>query len=127
MAVYTHVTVGTNDLAKAREFYDSVLGTIGLKRVADLAENGSIWGDGAPSFFVLKPADGQPATIGNGVTISFEAPNRRSIHAFHDAALTAGARSEGAAGPRSWAPHAYAAYVRDLDGNKLAVYCFAPE
>jgi catechol 2,3-dioxygenase-like lactoylglutathione lyase family enzyme len=127
MTIYTHVTVGTNNLEKARSFYDSVLGEIGLERVTDLGDNGSIWGKGAPSFFVLKPANGQAATVGNGVTVSFEAPNRASIDSFHKTALAAGAKDEGAAGPRGWAPNAYAAYVRDLDGNKLAVYCFKAE
>src|SRR5690348_13526082 len=127
MAVYTHVTVGTNDLAKARRFYDEVLGTIGLKRVADLGDNGSIWGVDAPSFFVLKPANGQPASVGNGVTVSFAANNRAGVAAFHEAALALGAKDEGAVGPRGWAPNAYAGYARDPDGNKLAVYCFAPE
>ena len=126
MSNFTHVTVGTNDLEKARSFYDGVLGKIGLKRIADLGDNGSIWGVDSPSFFVLKPANGQPATVGNGVTVSFEAPNRTSIHAFHETALAAGGVDEGAAGPRSWADNAYAAYVRDIDGNKLAVYCFKP-
>ncbi|MPV70465.1 VOC family protein [Burkholderia sp. BE17] len=124
MAIFTHVTVGTNDLEQARTFYDEILGKIGMKRIADLEGNGSIWGKEAPSFFVLKPANGQPATVGNGVTVSFEAPDRAAVHAFHDAALAQGAKDEGAAGPRGWAPDAYAAYVRDLDGNKLAVYCF---
>lgn len=127
MSIFTHVTVGTNDLAKAREFYDNVLGKLGFKRLADLGDNGSIWGVDKPSFFVLKPANGQPATVGNGVTVSFEAKNRDQINAFHDAALTAGAKDEGAAGPRGWAENAYAAYVRDLDGNKLAVYSFTAE
>lgn len=126
MSVFTHVTVGTNDLNKARTFYDTVLGTLGLKRIADLDENGSIWGVNAPSFFVLKPANGQPASVGNGVTVSFEAPNRAAIDAFHAAALAAGCPDEGAPGTRDWAPNAYAAYTRDLDGNKLAVYCFKP-
>ena len=126
MSVFTHVTVGTNDLNKARAFYDTVLGTLGLKRIADLDENGSIWGENAPSFFVLKPANGQPASVGNGVTVSFEAPNRAAIDAFHAAALAAGCSDEGAPGTRDWAPNAYAAYTRDLDGNKLAVYCFKP-
>ncbi|MDX1298560.1 MAG: VOC family protein [Pseudomonas sp.] len=127
MSIYTHVTVGTNDLQKARAFYDNALGKLGLKRITDLGENGSIWGENAPSFFVLKPANGQPASVGNGVTVSFEAPNRAAINAFHAAAVAAGGKDEGAPGARDWAPHAYAAYVRDLDGNKLAAYCFKAE
>ena len=127
MAVFTHITVGTNNLENARSFYDRVLGEIGLKRVADLNDNGSIWGQESPSFFVLKPANGQAATVGNGVTVSFEAPDRKSIDAFYKSALAAGGKCEGPAGPRGWAPNAYAAYVRDLDGNKLAVYCFKAE
>lgn len=127
MSTFTHVTVGTNDLEKARSFYDSVLEPLGLKRILDLGENGSIWGIDKPSFFVLKPANGQPASVGNGVTVSFEAPNRKAVAAFHEAALTAGGTDEGAVGPRSWAPHAFASYARDLDGNKLAVYCFKEE
>ncbi|AWY44212.1 VOC family protein [Pseudomonas putida] len=126
MAIFTHVSVGTNDLNKARNFYDEVLSKLNLKRIADLDDNGSIWGEAAPSFFVLKPANGAPASVGNGVTVSFEAPNRASIDAFHKAALAAGGVCEGAPGPRGWAPHAYAAYARDLDGNKLAAYCFSP-
>ena len=125
MAVFTHVTVGTNDLPKAREFYDEILGKLGLKRLADLGDNGSIWGVDAPSFFVLKPANGQPASVGNGVTVSFEAPNRAAIDAAHGAAVARGARDEGAPGPRNWKENAYAAYFRDPDGNKIAVYCFA--
>ncbi|MBY4867738.1 VOC family protein [Burkholderia anthina] len=126
MAVFTHVTLGTNDLDQARTFYDKILGEIGLKRLTDIDDKASIWGVDAPSFFVLRPANGHPATVGNGVTVSFEAPSRAAIDAFHRTALAAGAKDEGAAGPRDWAPNAYAAYVRDLDGNKLAVYCFKP-
>ncbi|SOS33222.1 VOC family protein [Pseudomonas syringae group genomosp. 3] len=127
MSVFTHVTVGTQNLEKSRAFYDEVLGKIGLKRIADLDNNGSIWGKDKPSFFVLKPANGQPATVGNGVTVSFEAPNRAAVKAFHEAALSLGAKDEGAVGERGWAPNAFAAYARDLDGNKLAVYSFTAE
>ena len=127
MAIYTHVTVGTNDLTKARAFYDSVLAPLGLKRLNDLGENGSIWGAGDPEFFVLKPANGKPATFANGGTVSFVAPNRAAIAAFHKAALAAGGVDEGAVGPRGWAPNAYAGYARDLDGNKIAAYCFTAE
>ena len=127
MAIFTHVTVGTNDLEKARSFYDAVLTPLGYKRLSDLAENGSIWGESAPEFFVLRPANGKPATIANGGTISFVASNRAAVAAFHKAALAAGGVDEGAVGPRGWAPNAYAGYARDLDGNKIAAYCFAAE
>jgi catechol 2,3-dioxygenase-like lactoylglutathione lyase family enzyme len=128
MTSFTHVTVGTNNLAKAREFYDKTLATLGWTRFADIpGDVGSIWGDGKPSFFVLKPANGKPATVGNGVTVSFEATDRAAVKAFHEAALTMGGPDEGAVGPRGWAPHAFAAYTRDPDGNKLAVYSFTPE
>jgi catechol 2,3-dioxygenase-like lactoylglutathione lyase family enzyme len=124
MSIFTHTTVGTNDLNQSRAFYDDVLAKLGLKRITDLGENGSIWGDDAPSFFVLKPLNGEPATVGNGVMISFEAPSRDAVDAFHAAALAAGCPDEGAPGTRDWAENAYAAYTRDPDGNKLAVYCF---
>jgi catechol 2,3-dioxygenase-like lactoylglutathione lyase family enzyme len=127
MAIFTHVTVGTNDLGRARHFYDTVLGALGYKRLMDLGENGSIYGESAPEFFVLKPANGLPANWGNGVTVSFVAPSRAAVAAFHKEALALGGRDEGAVGPRSWHPTAYAGYVRDPDGNKICAYCFASE
>jgi catechol 2,3-dioxygenase-like lactoylglutathione lyase family enzyme len=127
MPIFTHVTVGTNDLAKARAFYDAALAPLGFKRLMELGDNGSGWGESAAEFFVLKPANGQPATVANGGTISFAAPSRAAVAGFHRAALAAGGKDEGAVGPRGFAPHAYAGYVRDLDGNKLACYCFKPE
>ena len=127
MAIYTHVTVGTNNLEKARQFYDAVLAPLGLKRLKDFGDGGSCWGQTSEEFMVLKPANGQPATHANGGTISFEAPSRAAVAAFHKAALDQGGKDEGAVGPRSFWPHAYAGYVRDLDGNKLACYCLKAE
>ena len=127
MNTFTHVAVGTNDLGKARIFYDTVLAPLGLKRIADLGEAGAIWGVDSPSFFVMKPIDGEAATAGNGVTVSFVAPSRAAIDAFYAAALSAGGIDAGLPGTRDWAPNAYAAYVRDLEGNKLTAYCFEAE
>ena len=127
MAIFTHVAVGTNDLAKSRAFYDSVLAPLGYKRLKDFGDGGSCWGATTEEFMVLKPANGQPASFANGGTISFVAPTRAAVAAFHKAALAAGGKDEGAVGPRSFWPHAYAGYVRDLDGNKLAAYCREPE
>ena len=127
MAIFTHVAVGTNDLAKARAFYDSVLGPLGYKRVKDLGDKGSGWGETTEEFFVLTPADGKPACAANGGTVSFEAPSRAAVAEFHRAALAAGGKDEGAVGPRGFWPNAYAGYVRDPDGNKLAAYCRKPD
>jgi catechol 2,3-dioxygenase-like lactoylglutathione lyase family enzyme len=96
MAIFTHVTVGTNDLSRARSFYDRVLGALGYKRLQDLGESGSIWGESAPEFFVLKPANGLPATWGNGGAVSFVAPSRAAVAKFHKEALALGAKDEGA-------------------------------
>ena len=123
MAIFTHVAVGTNDMAKARAFYDSVLAPLGYKRLKDFGDGGSCWGASTEEFMVLKPANGAPATFANGGTVSFEAPSRAAVAAFHKAALAAGGKDEGAVGPRGFWPNAYAGYVRDLDGNKLAAYC----
>jgi catechol 2,3-dioxygenase-like lactoylglutathione lyase family enzyme len=126
MAIFTHIVVGTKDLAKARVFYDKTLGALGLKRIMDNGDTMSIWGADAPEFMVTKPANGQPASHANGGTIGFAAPSRAAVHAFHEAALANGGTDEGAPGPRSFTPTAYGAYVRDLDGNKICTYCFAP-
>lgn len=115
MAAFTHITIGTNDLNAARKFYDSALEPLGLTRSADM-EKASIWGG---EFFVLNPADGNAASVGNGTTVSFAAPSRTAVDAFHARALAAGGKDAGAPGPRTFAPNAYAAYVRDLDGHKI--------
>ena len=127
MPMFTHVTVGTNDLNKARAFYDSVLMPLGYKRLKDLGDRGACWGVSTEEFIVLTPADGNAASAANGGTVSFEAPSRAAVAAFHKAALAAGGKDEGAVGPRGFWPNAYAGYCRDLDGNKLAAYCRKPE
>src|SRR5258706_15431845 len=88
-AIFTHVAVGTNDLAKARAFYDAVLAPLGYKRLKDLGDRGSAWGQSVEEFMVLTPADGKPACAANGGTVSFEAPSRAAVSGFHQAALAA--------------------------------------
>ena len=123
--MYHHMTVGTNDLAKARAFYDATLSTLGAKRVRDMEDRASVWaGDSGQPFIVLTPSDGQAATVGNGLTIGFAAPTPAAVDAFHAAGLAAGGTDEGAPGPRGFAPNAYAAYLRDPDGNKVTAIAY---
>jgi len=126
MAIFTHVVLGTNNLEGARKFYDETLAALGIKRVMNM-DNASLWGKEGPEFMVTKPANGAPATHANGGTVGFAASDRPSVHAFHEKALAAGGTCEGPPGPRSFTPTAYAAYVRDPDGNKLCAYTFVPE
>lgn len=125
MSALTHVVVGTNDLVRARAFYDATLSTLGLRRVRDFEGRASMWGDESHDFMVATPANGLPATWANGVTVSFAAGTREAVHEFYETALAHGGRDEGAPGPRSFTPRAYAAYVRDPDGNKICAFCFA--
>ena len=80
-----------------------------------------------PHFWVMLPLNGEPATVGNGVTIAFEAPDRPAVDRFHAAALAHGGTDEGAPGLRPhYHPDYYGAYVRDPDGNKLCCVCHRP-
>lgn len=127
MSHFTHIAVGTNDIDKARTFYDAVLAPLGMPRLFDY-DGISFWGSlESGAIMVGRPVDGQPATRANGGTIGLAAPNRAAVHSFHAAALENGGSSEGAPGPRTSTPHAYGAYVRDPDGNKFCAYSHAPE
>ncbi len=127
MAIFTHVMLGTNDLVRSKKFYTAALGALGLKEIGPLGERGFMWGDKGPEFMITKPANGLPSTYANGGTLGFAAPDRKSVHAFHKAALAHGGTCEGEPGPRTFTPTAYAAYVRDPDGNKLCAYSFTAE
>ncbi|AMO77617.1 MULTISPECIES: VOC family protein [Pseudomonas] len=120
--MFTHLTVGTNDLVKAHAFYNLVLPTLGYVCLASM-ENSAVWGGADSRFVVLKPTDGNVATVGNGVTIGFTAPTRAAVDEFHKVALQAGGVDAGAPGPRNYGPHVYSAYVRDLDGHKIVATC----
>ena len=126
--MFGHVTVGSNDLQRSGIFYDAVLATLGHSR--GLERDGFIsYGDGSGSrFFVMRPFDGKPASVGNGTHVAFIARSRAAVDAFHAAALAAGGTDEGTPGDR---PHYhatyYGAYVRDPDGNKLQAVCHRPE
>ena len=127
MTIITHSTLGTRDLERARAFYDHVLAPLGFTRLLDFEGRICGWGIGAPQFMVGYPRNGEPATASNGLTIGLAAPNRAAIDEFHRRALALGAIDEGAPGPRPVAPNAYAAYIRDPDGHKIAASCRTPE
>jgi catechol 2,3-dioxygenase-like lactoylglutathione lyase family enzyme len=120
MTMLHHVSVGVRDVARAAQFYDAVLATLGYKRVMEFLPYAVAYGDKNPEFWVQLPSDRNPASVGNGVHIGFAARSKVAIHAFHRAALGAGGGNEGDPGPRpDYGPAYYGAFVRDVDGNKL--------
>ncbi len=117
-----YVTLGTNDLARAAAFYDALLAELGARRIMDM-ERFIAWGTApdAPALSATKPFDGRPATVGNGVMVALAAGSRAKVDAIYKKAMELGATDEGAPGPRGDSGF-YAAYFRDLDGNKLNAF-----
>ena len=115
----SHVSLGTNDFPRAKAFYDAVLATLQIKCVMDF-DGGAGYGRKFPEFWIQAPHDGGKATVGNGVHISFLANSTAEVDAFHAAALKLGGKDDGKPGYRKeYSDNYYAAFVRDLDGNKI--------
>ncbi len=126
-----YVTLGTNDLERARGFYDALLGEIGATRKMEFPETGfTLYGTGnrAPGLAVTRPYDGQPATVGNGNMAALAMPSREMVDRLHAKALELGGTDEGAPGLRTPEGQGafYGAYFRDLDGNKLCAFRMGP-
>ncbi len=123
-----YVTLGTNDLPRARRFYDPTLATLGIVDLAPSSGEGCYGhpGDANPSLYVGAPYDGQTATHGNGSMLALTAATRAAVQDFYTTALANGGTDEGAPGLR-YSANFYSCYVRDPDGNKLSAVCNLPE
>jgi catechol 2,3-dioxygenase-like lactoylglutathione lyase family enzyme len=119
-----NLRLGTNDLAKARAFYDATFGALGLDPCSTPAEYPMVMYKlpGGPNFALGPARDGQPATHANGGTILFDADSAEQVAAWHAAGLANGGTCEGQPEAKPQARGAFGAYLRDPDGNKLAVY-----
>ncbi|XOV89179.1 MAG: VOC family protein [Pseudomonadota bacterium] len=119
-----YITLGTNDLMRAGRFYDELLAELGAERhMTDPRMLG--WGkpgDG-PMFSVITPYDGQSASVGNGVMVALNVRDGETVERVYRRALALGATDEGHPQDRGSSMGFYGGYFRDLDGNKLVVYC----
>lgn len=118
------VRVGTNDIAKARQFYDAVFTALGAEPSKVPEEYPmAMYQLGTGARLVVGPArDGNPATHANGGTILFAAESDEAVAAWHAAGLANGGTSDGDPEPKPQARGAFGAYLRDPDGNKFG--CF---
>ena len=118
-SILSHVSVGTNDFARARRFYEAVLATLGCRIVME--HPGAVaFGRDYPEFWVQAPFDGKAASTGNGSHFGFNAESREEVDRFYAAALANGAKPDGEPGGREdYGEPYYGCFVRDLDGHKI--------
>jgi catechol 2,3-dioxygenase-like lactoylglutathione lyase family enzyme len=123
-----YIMLGTNDLSRARAYYDAVMPNIGGVLEADYPDQTFCFRiPGKFRLWVGKPHDGQPATPSNGLTFGLAARSEAEVDAAHAAALAHGGSNEGDPGPRPmYGPAFYGGYARDPDGNKMSFVFFRP-
>ena len=128
-----YVTVGADDIARAKKFYTAFLPALGYE-LKEGAEGLSFvlpvpqgQAPVSPEFYVKPTFNGQAASAGNGAMVAFEARNQNQVRTLHAAALNAGGTDEGQPGFRaSYGPHFYVSYLRDPQGNKIALFSSDP-
>ena len=118
-----YTTLGTNQWDRALAFYDALLEPLGATRLMEM-DGFVLFGTSMQSanIAVVRPFDGEAATVGNGMMVAMQVESKEAVAAMHEKALALGGSDEGGPGPRG--DGFYAAYFRDLDGNKLCVFLF---
>jgi hypothetical protein len=124
-----YVTLGSNDIARAKAWYAPVMAALNANMIADYPDAAFCYElQGGGQVWITKPHNGAPATFGNGVTIGIATQSEAQVQAAHAACLQAGGTNEGDPGPRpQYGPEFYGAYARDLEGNKLAFVYYRPQ
>ena len=119
-----YVTIGTNDLKRAAEFYEALLSEVGAKRYME-NERLVAWSgpNGQAGIGVCLPYDGKPATVGNGMMVAILCDSQEKVRKLYEKALELGGKDEGP--PATRFGNFYAAYFRDRDGNKLNAFCMS--
>ncbi|HEY7578630.1 MAG TPA: VOC family protein [Acetobacteraceae bacterium] len=116
--MFSHVMVGSNDIARSKKFYDALFGAIGGKPGRQDEKGRLIYAHDGGLFLVTKPIDGRSATHANGGTIGFTMASPEQADTWHKAGVANGGTAiEDPPGVRP--SGAYLAYLRDPDGNKL--------
>lgn len=117
--MFSHMMVGSNDIARSKKFYDALFAAIGGKPGSQDPKGRLVYVHNGAAFLVTPPIDGNPATYANGSTIGFAMASPAMADAWHAAGLAAGGRAiEDPPGVRPGGA-LYLAYLRDPDGNKL--------
>lgn len=126
--MFSHIMVGSNDIARSKKFYDALFTAMGAKPGIEDAKGRLIYAHNGGRFMVSKPIDGKPASSANGGTIGFTMSDTHQADAWHKAGVENGGKAiEDPPGVRQGAAgKIYLAYLRDPDGNKLCGLCRMP-
>ena len=120
--MFTHIMIGSNDLERARSFYDATFAALGGKPGEMDARGRLIYAHEGGRLMITKPIDGKPATVANGGTIGIAAASQNHVLAWHAAGTVHGGTS--IERPPAERPNgSCVAYLRDPDGNKLTARC----
>lgn len=129
----SYVMVGANDIPAAESFYSAFLPSLGY--VLERWKGKLIYSlpgtpdqqNGPGAFYVVPPYDGKPASVGNGTMFAFRTQTHAAVRGLHGAAMAAGGKDDGAPGHRAeYGRHFYVGYLRDPQGNKIALFCTNP-
>ena len=119
-----HVSIGTNDIKRARAFYEPLMSLIGF-RILKSSDKAVHFGSSDIMFSLETPINGLRAAPGNGVHIAFQTPDRQTVRRFYESAIANGGIAEGAPGIReNYNANYCGAFFRDLDGNKIEAVTF---
>jgi len=122
--MFSHVTIGTNDLQRGKVFYDAALKTLGHECFSSGSHFSAYGRRNGEQIWIILPFDGKKSSVGNGTHIAFIATDRKSVNNFHTKALKMGGTNEGFPGLRpQYHAGYYGAYIRDPDGNKIQAVC----
>ena len=119
-----HVSIAVSELAHSARFYEEVLATIGLSKLVE-REDTVGFGKRYPEFWLNLRAGREETPASSGLHVCLRAPSTQAVDEFHAAAMAAGATDDGATGLRpEYSATYYAAFVRDLDGNRIEAITF---
>ncbi|MCH2075654.1 MAG: VOC family protein [Rhodobacteraceae bacterium] len=125
-----NINIGADDVATARIFYDAILAPLGytVEAFDDGLEYTLPHEPKAVDIYICRPFNEAPATAGNGMMVAFQAARQAQVHELHAAGLAAGGTDEGQPGFRpTYSPEFYVGYLRDPQGNKIAVFSANPD
>ena len=118
-----HVGLDVSDYDASKAFYDKALAPLGMRLMMEPIERVGGYGDDFPFFWIAQRNRGSDS----GVHVAFRVEDRKTVDAFHEAALAAGGKDNGEPGVREiYHPHYYGAFVLDPDGNNVEAVCHRP-